>query len=189
MPPEQLREAQQQAHANAATIQRLKEGLEDAMKVIAEISAQGFENTGIDPAIVTKAVTAAAEQIVKAAEQKLANREREFQDWKKRATKLLADLQSLIARAPRTPCVRQRSEAGQAGVAGQASSPLGSSPSGDLGRTARRTVRIYNPVCLFASKCVRIKSGAPVPRLNFLLLTTQVFRFLKCALYSCFNCG
>lgn len=85
-----------QLKLQAATIARLRKGLEEAMKVIAEISAKGFEATGIDPGEVRKAIEAATIQIVKIAEQRLTQRQSEFEKLRKEMGQLLAKLQKLI---------------------------------------------------------------------------------------------
>jgi hypothetical protein len=79
-----------------ATIAKLRRGLEDAMKVLAEISAKGFDVAGVDPEVVKKAVEGAAQMIVKAAEQKIARQEGEFARLKKEMQKALAGMQKLI---------------------------------------------------------------------------------------------
>lgn len=82
---------------DAAVIARLRAALEQAMKVIAEINATGFEAAGIDPEIVKKAVQSAADQIVKAAQQDVARRQTEFDKLRREATSLLAKLQKLLS--------------------------------------------------------------------------------------------
>lgn len=78
------------------TIARLRKGLEDAMKVIAEITSKGFEGTTIDPEQIEKAVKAATGQIVKLVEQKLTVRNTEFEKLKREANSLLGKLQKLL---------------------------------------------------------------------------------------------
>lgn len=85
-----------QLKQQAVIIARLRKGLEETMKVIAEISAKGFEATGIDPGEVRKAIEAATTQIVKIAEQRLTQRQSEFEKLRKEMSQLLAKLQKLI---------------------------------------------------------------------------------------------
>jgi DNA-binding winged helix-turn-helix (wHTH) protein len=95
--PQQLREAAERARRDAQTINQLRRGLEDAMKVIAEINARGFEAAGVDPELVRKAVQSAADQIVAAASKSLSQRQADFERLKRDATKVLGQLQKLLA--------------------------------------------------------------------------------------------
>jgi hypothetical protein len=73
----------------AATIAALKKGLADAMKVIEELQKAGV----VDREIVQKAVTAATDQIVRAAESR-------YDKVKRQATALLGQMQKLIDGVP-----------------------------------------------------------------------------------------
>lgn len=84
------------ARQDAASIAKLKQGLEQAMKIIAEINTHGFDGAGIDPEVVKKAVQSAADQIVKAAQQTMSQRQSEFERLKKDANKILLQLQKLL---------------------------------------------------------------------------------------------
>jgi hypothetical protein len=85
-------------HAGAVRqVKALRAALEQAMKVAAKINAHGFDAAGIDPAMVEKAVRSAADQIVKAAEAKLAARKAEFDRLRKEAGQVLERLQKLLA--------------------------------------------------------------------------------------------
>lgn len=90
------RAVEQQKRQDAAVIGRLRQGLEQAMKIIADVTAKGFDATGVDPEQVRKAVEAATGQIVKLVEQRLATRNSEMEKFKKEATTLLAKLQKLL---------------------------------------------------------------------------------------------
>ncbi|HEX8325702.1 MAG TPA: DUF87 domain-containing protein [Tepidisphaeraceae bacterium] len=80
----------------AQLVIRLRAGLEQAMKVIAQIEAKGFEGTNIDPEVIRKAVEAATDQIVKLVQKQLDTRSAEFERLKADARKSLAALQHLL---------------------------------------------------------------------------------------------
>lgn len=82
---------------NRQMIVRLRAGLEEAMKVIANINAKGFESTTIDRKQIMKAMEAASDQIVKLVESKLGQRNVEFEKLKKEANALLGKLQKLMS--------------------------------------------------------------------------------------------
>jgi hypothetical protein len=79
-----------------AVIKQLRKGLEDAMKVVAQIEAKGFEKTAVDPNQVRKAVEAATDQIVRLVEQTIGRREAEVAALKKEAKALLDRLGKLL---------------------------------------------------------------------------------------------
>jgi hypothetical protein len=79
-----------------ATIAKYRRGLEDAMKVIAEINAKGFEAVGIDPALVERAVKGAADQIVKLAEQGVKARQSELDKLKRELGQIKYRLEKLL---------------------------------------------------------------------------------------------
>jgi hypothetical protein len=78
------------------TIARLRKGLEEAMKVIAEIHAKGFEAAGIDPSLVQKAVQGAADQIVRLAEQSVKARQVELDKLKRELGQIKYRLEKLL---------------------------------------------------------------------------------------------
>lgn len=77
-------------------IARLRAGLEAAMKVIAQINAQGFDKTKIDRKEILAAMEAASDRIAKLVEQRLSTRNVEFEKFKKEASSLLGRLQKLM---------------------------------------------------------------------------------------------
>jgi hypothetical protein len=79
-----------------AVIKQLRKRLEDAMKVVAQIEAKGFEKTAVDPNQVRKAVEAATDQIVRLVEQTIGRREAEVAALKKEAKALLDRLGKLL---------------------------------------------------------------------------------------------
>lgn len=81
---------------DAQTITRLRKGLEEAMKVIAQIEAKGFDKVGISPEEISKALDAAKDQIVKLVQQKLTKTAQDYERFKADARKALAQLQKLI---------------------------------------------------------------------------------------------
>lgn len=91
------KELRDQVRRQAGQLAALRKGLEDAMKVIAEINAKGFEAAGIDPEIVKRAVQSAADQIVQAAQHSLGRRQAEFDKLRRDATTLLEKLQKLVS--------------------------------------------------------------------------------------------
>ncbi|MDB5295596.1 MAG: hypothetical protein JWO31_1579, partial [Phycisphaerales bacterium] len=68
----------------------------DAMKIIAEVQAKGFEGTAVDPEQIRAAVEAATGQIVKLVERQLTARTAEMERLKAQAKPLLERLQKLI---------------------------------------------------------------------------------------------
>jgi ribosomal protein S19E (S16A) len=95
--PAELRELRAAVAARDVLIKQLKRGLEDAMKVVAQIEAKGFEKTGVEPELVRKAVEAATDQIVRIVEQTMGRRQQEMLRLKKEAAELLGRLQKLLA--------------------------------------------------------------------------------------------
>lgn len=77
-------------------IQNLRKGLEEAMKVIASITAKGFEKTTVSPELIEQAIKGAAAQIVKMVEADQAKKGVEFEKLKKDANALLLKLQKLL---------------------------------------------------------------------------------------------
>ena len=77
-------------------IARLRAGLENAMKVIAQINAQGFEKTTIDHKQIKAALEAAGDRIMKLVEEQMSQRNTKFDTLKKEANKILAQLQKLL---------------------------------------------------------------------------------------------
>lgn len=67
------------------------------MKVIAKVSALGFENTSLKPEDITKALEAATAQIVKAAESKLAHRAKEFDTLRREAASALEKMRQILS--------------------------------------------------------------------------------------------
>jgi hypothetical protein len=81
----------------ARQVKTLRTALEQAMKVVEKIRTAGFDGVGIDPDEVKKVIQTAADQIVKAAEAKLAARKAEFDRLKKEAGVVLDRLGKLLA--------------------------------------------------------------------------------------------
>lgn len=77
-------------------VAQLASGLEAAMKLIAEITAKGFDGTAIKPDEVRAALDKAAEQLLKLADQSVRQRNAEFNALKSRAQSLLEHIEKLI---------------------------------------------------------------------------------------------
>lgn len=75
----------------------LGKGMEAAMKIIAEITAKGFEGTAITQEDIAAALQKASGEITKMVEASLGRRNREFEELKTRAQRLLDRLQQLAA--------------------------------------------------------------------------------------------
>jgi hypothetical protein len=98
-PKEQVtreRTVQVSSKRDQQTIARLRAGLEQAMKVIAQVEAKGFDKTPITDAEVTKALNAAKDQIVKLVAQKIERKYAEFEKFKTEARRALNQLQKLL---------------------------------------------------------------------------------------------
>lgn len=78
------------------TILALRKGLEEAMKVIAKITASGFEKTSVDPEQIKKAIEAATDRIVKLVETDLTKKAAEFDKLKHDARQVLNKLAKLL---------------------------------------------------------------------------------------------
>lgn len=84
------------AKAIDRAIAPFKKALGDAMKIIAQINAIGFDKSGVTKEEVAKALEAATAQIVKLAESKLNQRNTELDRLKKEAERLLAKLAAMV---------------------------------------------------------------------------------------------
>lgn len=83
--------------ADRATLRRLRQGLEQAMKIIANITAIGFDNSSVHPEDVRSALDKAATEITRLAEAGMSRRVRDFDNLKRSAESLLKKLEGLIA--------------------------------------------------------------------------------------------
>lgn len=82
--------------ALARTITRLRAAMEDAMKIIAKITAHGFDGANLDQAQITAAVNKAADEIARLAARAVDARKREFDQLKKQAEGILAKLEGVL---------------------------------------------------------------------------------------------
>jgi hypothetical protein len=85
-----------------ATIRSLRKGLEDAMKVIANVTATGFDGTAVNEEQIKTAVQAAVAQIVKMVETDQARKSAQFEKLKREANSLLARLHKVKHNEPFT---------------------------------------------------------------------------------------
>ena len=83
------------SHAGSM-IANLRAALGEAMKIIAKIKALGFEGSNVDQARVTAAIEKASAEISRLAAKAIESRQRQFDQLKKEAERVLSKLQQLI---------------------------------------------------------------------------------------------
>src|SRR5581483_9686160 len=81
---------------HAAQLKEFRSALDVAMKIMAKVTAVGFENTAIKAEEVHKALEAASAKIVQLAEQKIGARATEFDKLRREASAALEKMKRLI---------------------------------------------------------------------------------------------
>jgi hypothetical protein len=78
------------------TVKKLRQALEEAMKIIVAVTATGFEGTAVNSGDVKAVMEKAAEQIARIAESRINARNAEFERLKKEADRLAKRLKAIL---------------------------------------------------------------------------------------------